>query len=252
MLQQKGKGRAIHISDFLDEKSETGRLSLSPSQLTEHDKLPLEHKVVVTDACKIIYPGKGKDDYNGIWLNFFHKLLGVGNKGIWVYSPGRLWRLVFDCSSAHDALSDDALNVNNMNAKPGGKQNKLHDTDIPDNIPFPQHLEIRDTRGQFQPMVFPNDHPDPSFVASRKAWCKSVGSAIPIGIDSQTAPASSPLGHAKCASFRQQREMLLRGYLGQKMLVKNNMYPKDWTTWWSSHWLLKTIGGSAQSEFSRF
>lgn len=35
---------------------------------------------------------------------------------------------VFDHSSCHAAMADDALNANKMNAKPGGKQPQMHDT----------------------------------------------------------------------------------------------------------------------------
>ena len=35
---------------------------------------------------------------------------------------------LFDQSGGHTAFSDDALNVNHMNVRPGGAQAKLHDT----------------------------------------------------------------------------------------------------------------------------
>ena len=35
---------------------------------------------------------------------------------------------LFDHSSGHTAFADDALNVNRMDVKPGGKQPKMHDT----------------------------------------------------------------------------------------------------------------------------
>ena len=43
----------------------------------------------------------------------------VGYRVVWV----------FDNSSCHNAYADDALNANNMNAKPGGKQPCLRDTE---------------------------------------------------------------------------------------------------------------------------
>ena len=69
-LCQKGKGRAVHVSDFLCGESETGRLSLSEAQCVVNNQLPAEPKLDVTDARKIIYPGEGKDD----WWNM-HQLL---------------------------------------------------------------------------------------------------------------------------------------------------------------------------------
>lgn len=54
--------------------------------------------------------------------------------------------------------SEDALNVNEMNVKPGGKQRHMHPTRIPDDNPDPR------LRGQLQSMVFdenlPPEHPD--------------------------------------------------------------------------------------------
>lgn len=166
MLQQKGNGRAIHVSDFLNEKLETGRLSLLPSQLTEHNKLLAEHRLVVTDARKIIYLGKGKDD----WWDMAQLLVQVESAiNIFEYIHlGAIGIFVFDCSLAHEALSDDALNVNNMNAKPGGKQNILHNTVIPNDIPSPRHTGIKDTHGHFQSMVFPDNHPDPKLCSKLK------------------------------------------------------------------------------------
>ena len=35
---------------------------------------------------------------------------------------------LFDQSSCHKAFASDALNINNMNVKPGGKQAVMHDT----------------------------------------------------------------------------------------------------------------------------
>ena len=62
-LRQKGNGRAVHVSDFLCEKSEIGRLSLSEAQCAINAQLPAELRLDITDARKIIYPGKGKDDW---------------------------------------------------------------------------------------------------------------------------------------------------------------------------------------------
>lgn len=44
---------------------------------------------------------------------------------------------VFDCSSAHEGLAEDALNINNMNINPGRKQTHLRDTIIPLSNPLP-------------------------------------------------------------------------------------------------------------------
>ena len=44
--------------------------------------------------------------------------------------PGHDIYHVYDWSSGHHLMADDALNVHKMNAKPGGKQPKMHDTTI--------------------------------------------------------------------------------------------------------------------------
>ena len=36
--------------------------------------------------------------------------------------PNKVAIWLFNCSSAHEGLAEDALNVNNMNVNPGGKQ----------------------------------------------------------------------------------------------------------------------------------
>ncbi|KAJ7232731.1 hypothetical protein C8J57DRAFT_1250450 [Mycena rebaudengoi] len=52
---------------------------------------------------------------------------------------------VFDCSSAHEAFSSDALLAHKMNRSPGGKQPKMRDTIIP-------------STGQPQQMNFPDNY----------------------------------------------------------------------------------------------
>lgn len=46
------------------------------------------------------------------------------------YSKEKGWRhcWIFDNSSCHNAMAEDALNVNNMTVKPGGAQKFLRDT----------------------------------------------------------------------------------------------------------------------------
>jgi hypothetical protein len=51
---------------------------------------------------------------------------------------------IFDCSSAHESYSSDALIAHKMNRYPGGKQPKMRDTIIPGT-------------NQVQSMVFPDD-----------------------------------------------------------------------------------------------
>ena len=56
-------------------------------------------------------------------------------------------------------LAVDALNVNNMNVNPGGKQRVMQDTVIP-LTNLPPKLGQRDTQGMPQTIVYPDTHPD--------------------------------------------------------------------------------------------
>src|SRR5689334_12382264 len=59
-LQKKGNGRAVHVSDFCIET--TGQLALTEEEILN---LSANHTLRVTNACKIIYPGKNHD----VWWN---------------------------------------------------------------------------------------------------------------------------------------------------------------------------------------
>lgn len=61
VLRQKGRGRLVHVSDFVIE--DTGRLYLTKEQVQEQDKLPVDARLPTYDARKIIYPGKNHDPY---------------------------------------------------------------------------------------------------------------------------------------------------------------------------------------------
>src|SRR5882762_8141729 len=76
-----------------------------------------------------------------------------------------LW--AFDCSSAHEGLASDALNVNKMNVNPGGKQTLMRDTVIPTTNPPPKPGQA-DTGGLVQSLVYPSDHPDPDLAGKAK------------------------------------------------------------------------------------
>lgn len=164
-LRQKGNGRAIHVSDFVTERLETGRLCLNSVQLAKHNQLPTPSQLKQTNARKIIYPGKNHDKW---WDMEQLKEQTMSALDIFEYLfPRAVGVFVFDCSSSHEAFAKDALNVNNMNVKPGGKQVHMHDTVIPLGNPAPKPGTI-DTRGRPQSMVFPVDHPDPKLRGQAK------------------------------------------------------------------------------------
>ena len=113
-LRKKGNGRAIHVSDFCIET--TGRLALTDKEIKS---LPPNHTLRVTNAHKIIYPGKNHD----MWWNFT-QLLDQIRDTVDIFKwkhPNAVAIFVLDCSTNHNAQAPNALNVNNMNVNPGGK-----------------------------------------------------------------------------------------------------------------------------------
>src|ERR1700761_932457 len=104
------------------------------------------------DARRIIYPGKSADPY---W-DAEQLIKQVQEGAIPIFEelfPNCTGVFIFDQSSAHNAFAKDALNVRNMNVRPGGKQSIMHDTIIPHDNPNPK------LRGKVQSMVFPSNHP---------------------------------------------------------------------------------------------
>ena len=153
-LKKKGNGRAIHISDWISER--TGRLALSDEQVATQANLPESQRLRVTDARRIIYPGKNHD---GWWD--LKQLMDQTHDAVDIFEylhPDKVGVWVFDCSSAHEGLAADALNVNNMNVNPGVKQKHLRSTTISLDNPAPKP-GCPDTRGLQQDMVYPHDHP---------------------------------------------------------------------------------------------
>ena len=158
-----GSQRSVHVSNFILET--TGRLSLTPAQLERQQLLPSPKCLHITDARKIIHPGKNGDP----WWDCAQLLAQLKDRiPIFEYlHPGAVGVWIFDCLSAHDSFGDNALNINNMNVRPGGKQRKLRDTVIPLNNPPPKP-GCPDTRGQPQKMVYSEDHPDPDLCGKAK------------------------------------------------------------------------------------
>ena len=61
LIRKKGNGHRVHICGWISEK--TGHLRLLNKQLATEALLPEDQMLPVTDSCKIIYPGKGFDDW---------------------------------------------------------------------------------------------------------------------------------------------------------------------------------------------
>ena len=134
-LRKKGRGRLIHISDFIC--SETGRLVLRD-----------QDGKIIRDARKIIFPGANGDP----WWDTEQLIVQI-KSAIEIFEaahPGCQALFIFDQSSAHASLPPDALRAFDMNKSNGGKQRKQQDTVIPQSNPDPRY------RGQPQSMVTPS------------------------------------------------------------------------------------------------
>ncbi|EIN06656.1 hypothetical protein PUNSTDRAFT_72602 [Punctularia strigosozonata HHB-11173 SS5] len=174
-IKKKGNGRAIHVSDFICEPS--GRLALNGVQRAEQEALPAEQRLQVTDARKIIYPGKNHDSW---WdLPQLITQLRHAIKIFKVMFPDKIGVWVFDCSASHEGFAVDALNVNNMNVGPGGKQTCLRDTIIPKSNPAPRPGRA-DTRGQKQVMVFPADYHDKELQGKAKGMVQVLKERVSV------------------------------------------------------------------------
>ena len=154
-LKKKGNGRGIHICGWISK--ETRHLRLSDEQIAVQATLPEDECLLVTDSRVIIYPRKGFDD----WWDL-KQLMDAMVHAITISEythPGKVGVFLFNCSSAHEELAPDALNVNSMNVNPGRKQKHLQSTTIPFNNPPPKSGQT-DTRGQLQTLSYPTDHPN--------------------------------------------------------------------------------------------
>ena len=91
---------------------------------------------IIHDAQKIIYPGSNGDPW---WDN--KQLMEQMTSAIEIFKaahPDCQALFVFDQSSAHGSLPDDALKAFEMNKSDGGVKHRQHNTIIPDSNPDPQ------------------------------------------------------------------------------------------------------------------
>ena len=114
------RGSGIMVSDFIEEYS--GYLSLVSDEL---------------DTARTLdpnFPQKARELFEygaateGYWTGekFMLQLEKAFKIAEFKYNPDEF--TVVLQSSCHKAFASDALNVNNMNVKPGGKQAVMHDT----------------------------------------------------------------------------------------------------------------------------
>ena len=124
MLRPKSKGSGIMVSDFIEERA--GYLALTNE---EYRCAKSKDETISQFARETLEYGETREGY---WTN--EKFMKQLNKAVKIaevkYPKADGWNLVwiFDHSSCHTAMAEDALDVTRMNVKPGGKQPKMHDT----------------------------------------------------------------------------------------------------------------------------
>ena len=114
-LRRKGNGHGVHVCGWISKK--TGHLRLSDEQLA---LLLEDQRPPITESHRIIYPGKGFDD----WLDL-KQLMEQMVHAINIFEQthsDQIGIFLFNCSSAHEGLLHNVLNINNMNVNPGSNQ----------------------------------------------------------------------------------------------------------------------------------
>ena len=137
-LLPKGRGRALMVSDFVDEHN--GFLELSQAQ-HEEAKRKYNDPNFPCYSREILEVGA---EHEGYWTNdkFIEQLKKAVRIADFKYPEDQytvVW--IFDQSSNHRAFSEDALVASRMNLKPGGKQPVMRSTPVVVNgRPFVQSM----------------------------------------------------------------------------------------------------------------
>ena len=118
MIKPKSKGAGIMVSDFVDEHN--GFLALTAE---EYEVAKASNPNARMYACTFLEYGENREGY---WTQ--DRFIDQMEKAVQIaeikYPKVEGWRhvWVFDHSSCHAAMADDALDVSKMNVKPGGIQ----------------------------------------------------------------------------------------------------------------------------------
>ena len=118
MLRPKSKGSGIMVSDFIDERN--GFLALDQNEFEEAQKSDI---TITQQARETLEYGESREGY---WTS--EKFMLQMNNAVKIadikYPREEGWNVVwvFDHSSCHTAMAEDALDASKMNVKPGGKQ----------------------------------------------------------------------------------------------------------------------------------
>ena len=122
MIKPRSKGAGIMVSDFIDELH--GFLAFSDEEYEEAKK---SNPNIRKYARELLEYGESREGY---W-NRDKFIQGAASIAELKYPKSAGWRhvWVFDHSSCHAAMAGDALDVNQMNVKPGGQQRIMRDTE---------------------------------------------------------------------------------------------------------------------------
>lgn len=124
VLRPKSKGAGIMVSDFISEKC--GYLALTSEELIRARRTNPSMKQA---ARLFLEYGESKEGYftSNKFMEQMKTAVAIAEVK---YPKEEGWKQVwvFDQSSCHKAMAEDALDVNAMNVKPGGKQAIMRDT----------------------------------------------------------------------------------------------------------------------------
>ena len=124
VMKPKSKGAGIMVSDFIDEYN--GFLALTDDEYKRAAEVNPSQKQY---ARAFLEYGENREGY---WNRdrFIDQMKQAVEIAEIKYPKSEGWRhvWVFDHSSCHNAMADDALDVNKMNVNPGGKQRIMRDT----------------------------------------------------------------------------------------------------------------------------
>lgn len=123
VMRPKSKGSGIMVSDFIEEKE--GYLHLTDE---EYESAKKKDPTIRKYAQQFLEYGETKEGY---WTSekFMKQTKEAEKIAAAKYPRDEGWRLVwiFDHSSCHAAMPEDALDVHKMNVNPGGKQRVMRD-----------------------------------------------------------------------------------------------------------------------------
>ena len=124
MMKPKSRGAGIMLSDFIDEYS--GFLAFTDE---EYERAKTMNPSAKKYSRAFLEYGENREVY---WTRdkFMEQMKLAVDMAEFKYPSADGWRhaWVFNHSSCHAAMADDALDANKMNVNPGGKQRKMRDT----------------------------------------------------------------------------------------------------------------------------